>query len=771
MKSIKYILAISFAAIAAVFAAEACGPYSMTNPAYLKIFRSCSPELEQQWEAGCRFQDYEKDENCALWQNITSPSIPLKDIETLVYDTNLYGLNHLADSTYANNKFAQWLLEPQNKEDLDYLLIAKEIEEIRTYMNDPWYYPYDGDEEHTRLNELMKACEAYNGSRHADRYALQTVRLCFAKADFPKCIKLWEDKVSHMPQNIVTDMIASYVGGAYSRKGDRQKAIDLFTRSQDIGSLISLKAWDYEEEQSKYSDSRVKELEYIFNRFPNSPLLSIKLQKHIRNREAFISDFDDWKARGFTNPVNFKTKWEGDSLVADDEHDFYDELKLFAKKAAASSTTKQQGMWNYALAYLDYLDGKKTSANSYLAKAERSEASPTIKESIHAFRFLIDASSVKNIAAYKSQLLKELKWLDECMARDAALNYTDNWQYKNKLNWSVDYWQDVARKILLGEICPRLEKSGDAPLALQLANYASNRILQVQPLYEVWRVTSDEAGVPEFHTAIIPFDEYRKTPDQQNRFDYCNQFFQQINASSADDAARYATLIAEPRNETDRFLNARGYTDTDYIYDIVGTLYLREMNYVKAAEWLSKVSSDYQGQTNLAKEGYFRLDPFRYQSDKKAFIPDSTDYKLRFAREMTRLEKEIASETDANRKANAKIRYATGLRNSFGSCWYLTQYGFDMYFQPGQTFSDSKTFYSSDREGFTGNPFAKKAYKKVDRLMAEALSEFTNPEQAAQAQLEMMNYATLMAQYPNSQAASTIRGRCDKYSDYGLQQR
>lgn len=74
-------------------------------------------------------------------------------------------------------------------------------------------------------------------------------------------------------------MIASYVGGAYSRLGNRDKAIELFTRSQDIGSLISLKAWVGVESSSNYTDERVRELEYIYNRFPNSPLLSIKLQE------------------------------------------------------------------------------------------------------------------------------------------------------------------------------------------------------------------------------------------------------------------------------------------------------------------------------------------------------------------------------------------------------------------------------------------------------------------------------------------------------------
>lgn len=58
------------------------------------------------------------------------------------------------------------------------------------------------------------------------------------------------------------------------------------------------------------------------------------------------------------------------------------------------------------------------------------------------------------------------------------------------------------------------------------------------------------------------------------------------------------------------------------------------MNYEKAIDWLSKVSPDYQQRMNIAKEGYFKFDPFRYQSDKKHFVSYSNDYKLRFAQEM-----------------------------------------------------------------------------------------------------------------------------------------
>ena len=750
MKSIRYILAISFITIIASSRIEACGPYYPDDPANLHMFRSCSPELEHQWQNGCRFQDYERYENCLLWQRLTSPDIPLKDIEEVVYDSQLKDLKGLPESTLSGNRFAQWLSSPEHSEDLEYVLTAKEIEEIRDYMNDPWYYSYDGDDEHVRLDELLKRCQDYSGNRHAERYALQLMRLFFAKKDFSGCIGLWESSVSGMPQNIVTDMIASYAGGAYTRKGDRDKAIELFTRSQDIGSLISLKAWNNSEERSNYKDSRVKELEYIFNRFPNSPLLSVKLQGYVRDRESFLAD---------------------DPLDADDEREFYDELKQFAGKAAASSTCEQKGMWHYALAYLAYLDGDNRKASKWLSHAEKSETTPFIKESVKAFRFLLNACQANNSSRYRAGLLKDLAWLDGCMQRDVKLQSEGNWHFDNRLNWPFYYWQDVARKVLLGEVCPRIEKAGNTTLALQLANYASNRISQLAPWIKAYHYGWNDKDEPESYSVMMTMEEYRKNWAEYNSFDYRNQFFDRINGVSADKAAEYAKKIIRPETESDRFLNERSYTDNDYIFEIVGTSYLREMNYEKATEWLSKVSKGYQSRTNIAKKGYFKLDPFKYQSDRKNYISDSNDYKLRFAQEMLSLERMMDSETEPNRKANAKIRYAVGLRNSFGKCWYLTGYSYELGYEHDADYSNWEMYTSGEREGFKKNLFAQNAYRKVDALMSQALSEFTDTEQAAQAHLEMKNFATLMKRYPSTMAANRIRGRCDRYHDYSLHKR
>lgn len=766
MNSLKYIVAISIFLISASSKIKACGPYYPENPYSIKIFRCCSPELEKQWQEGCRFQDYEKDENCYLWQRITSPSISLKDIEKVIYNSYLSHLKELPDGPLSDNSFAKWLSEPSHREDMKYVLIAKEIEELRRGICDPWYYAYDNDDEHIRLDQLKKECQAYTGERHAARYALQLIRLYFADRDFEKCIELWEKSISKMPQNIITNMIASYVGGAYSRCNSRKKAIELYTRSQDIGSLISMNVWKNVEEQSNYTDSRVQELEYIFNRFPNSPLLSVKLQEYVRNRETFITDYADWKARNFHDPACVKTYWDGNSLVADDEHNFYHELKQFALKAISSTKCQQKAMWHYALGYLYYLDENMNKAQTHLQNAESINTTPFLKESIRAFRFLINAHYANNSDDYIQKLTNDLKWLDERMENDTKLNHNQYWQYSNYMNYSFYYWQDVARKVLLGKACPRLKNAGNTTLAIQLANYASNRIYQINPRYKIYHDSFNDTVDSHTYSYIVTFDEYR-TSDFFNAYDYSNQFFEWINSGSADEAAKYADRIIKPGTELDKFLNKRGYIDKDYIFEIVGTLYLREMNYKKAVTWLSKVSPEYQNRTNIAKEGYFNLDPFRYQFDKKHYISNSTNYKLQFAKEMVRLDEIMTNDPNPNKRANAKMHYAIGLRNAFGKCWYLTEYGYNHEYNT----NNQAWFDSDDREGFKVNVFAQKAYEKVDALMTQAISEFTDCEQAAQAQLEMMNYATIMKQYPHTAAAAYVLTRCDNYHDYALQKK
>ena len=131
----------------------------------------------------------EREANCQLWQQQTSADIPVKDVEKAVYQYTYNTWKYIED--YVNGKrddftndtvgkildsnaFVKYIVQKNDIEALDFLLLAKRVEETRWAMRDPWYYPYEQDAEHVALREVIRQCEAYQGSRFKSRYLRPT---------------------------------------------------------------------------------------------------------------------------------------------------------------------------------------------------------------------------------------------------------------------------------------------------------------------------------------------------------------------------------------------------------------------------------------------------------------------------------------------------------------------------------------------------------------------------------------------------------------------
>ncbi|MBO7280204.1 MAG: hypothetical protein J6V00_03470 [Bacteroidaceae bacterium] len=125
--------------------------------------------------------------------------------------------------------------------------------------------------------------------------------------------------------------------------------------------------------------------------------------------------------------------------------------------------------------------------------------------------------------------------------------------------------------------------------------------------------------------------------------------------------------MQHPQSEFDRYLNARGYTNSDYLYDILGTQCLRNMRYADAVMYFGQVDERYKNHLNVR----LYCDPF---SVERKEINASSDFKYDFAREMASLEKNIGRVVEPNRKARLLLKFAIGIKNSFDVCWVLTQY-------------------------------------------------------------------------------------------------
>ncbi len=190
----------------------------------------------------------------------------------------------------------------------------------------------------------------------------------------------------------------------------------------------------------------------------------------------------------------------------------------------------------------------------------------------------------------------------------------------------------------------------------------------------IWSCSSDYAII----------QQHGNGADSHNRFDYSNNFFKMIDTIGVKSATAYFQATRNADGLLARFLNRRSYTDNDYLCDIIGTQYLRRMQYGEAAGWFSRIKGDADAMLNTTP--YYRYDPFGVWYET---TDNRSNFKLRFARDMYALELAISNSSDPNTKAGKMVRMALGIRNSFGYCWPLTQYYYG-YFPDSPDWTDGQ---------------------------------------------------------------------------------
>ena len=132
------------------------------------------------------------------------------------------------------------------------------------------------------------------------------------------------------------------------------------------------------------------------------------------------------------------------------------------------------------------------------------------------------------------------------------------------------------------------------------------------------------------------------------------------------------------------------------------------------------------------------------------------DIKYDFAREMSYLQQCIASTADPNRRARLMLRFATGMRNSFGVCWPQTQY------YKGECY----IYQVCEKRQWETARYTTAALLRSDRMVREALDIITDPCLDAEMQCTLCNFATVARLYPNTPHARKVRGACDNLKDH-----
>lgn len=702
MKSNIYLWLISTFLFLAVVPSYACGPLEY-HPYGYKMYRVFDKAPVEEPD--------ERRENCVLWQKLTSQDIPLEAIEQVVYKYTLNQMKELM-TVQDPNAFATWIRENNDKEIYDFLTLAKQCEYTRGSMNDPWYYPSKNDGAYMSLMEIEDKAKAYDGSRLKDRYVLQAVRAMFTARRFKECVEYWENVETSLPEGLIKEMSRSYLIGAYSRIGQTDYALRYFTDAKDLWSIIyCLK------KQGKIKD-KVDELECIATYAPDSHQVPEILQE-------LVGSLEPWGSVDYTYIDRIDS-----TMISEYDKKLYDKLyDVSVRMSQINSPNK--ALWCYTVAFLADLDARPYEAWKYIHKAIQCPASEYLKESIRVMKIYLDAKVSVYDSAYEVRLLNDLRWLDSKIMNnitDKVYEITGD-QYGSylRINISYYYWNDMLRRILLGEVCPRMLDRGMPVRALQLANMADNILLGY-------------CNCMDGKTLM----EYRSNCSY-NYIDYKSEFFWMMFQSvSTNELIAYVKRTQSATGQFDLFLNKRSFIDADYFNDVIGTRYLKEMDYSNAVRYLSKVSSSYQSRLNT--EQYMNRNPFCITEEKQE-IPQN--YKLDFAKEMSHLEKSISSATDNSKKALDMIKYGTGIRNSFTYCWTLTDYRY--------------IGWSAEDYSYI-NPIL----DKVGNIFSEALGLFDNEELAAAAHVHLCQWKTAVEKYPDTFAAKYTKISCDNLCDYSV---
>lgn len=727
MKSIKCIAVISL--VLFVNKAFACIPLSY-EPSEYYLFHLMD---KQEWVQ--ETYNINERENCRLWQEQTLNSFTQEEIKAVVYHYKLETLMQLKDGREPQesigNSFAQWLREPKNVEVLDYLILAKTCEWLRLVHQSPWYYPCKSDPVRCSLSGVVKTALSHNEGLMAERYALQAVRAMMTLRQYEECVDYWEKTASRFSDGLMRRMIEPYVAGAYYHAGRIDEAKRMFALLGDVDGLLLC------ENKSGKSLSLVEGMELLYETLPDCPHFKQKIQWLLGNVEPNL-DWDEF--------CEYRFHVEKAKSIT--------QLEELCDRVLKEGRVTDPAMWAYTACYIALIKDDDHKADKYLRIAEKNVKDETLEASVKVMRIYIDAKLCDYNKAYEQKLFDQLVWLQKQVKSNITSDVcrSAGELYGLNLNMSFYYWNDALRCILLGTVCPKLLEQGNTNLALWLTNMADYTLLNCTGF--VYDDHWDEMH-REYVLDSLTLDQYRVN-SQFNRYDYRNSFAGMMDSLSANQLADYVRSVERPQSNFERFLDAHAYTDLNFLNEILGTHYIREMRYAEAKKTFAKLSYTFYRQTNVYKEGFLDFDPFSHR--RKAWS-GVTDAKYQFACWMCQYEDEISQAIDPNRRAIAMLRLATGLYNSSlrGRSFALS------FYQSGCVFSSLN---GSDGKNWEQTDVM---CRRANELCQQALRLFTDDELAAEAQYELGNLYTVTSWYPETKMAQYVKAHCDCYWDYHIE--
>lgn len=593
--------------------------------------------------ANNRYQDYTfRKENLKLWKEQTGAKVDKAELERIVYKSTFKEIKE-------HRSYCEGII---GKEAFKFLCLAKECEELRAELNDPWYYPSKEDPCTDNLARVAERAMAYKGKKWINRYALQALRALESLKMDSTAVRYWESVAPKMDDDVIRMMAERHIAAAYYAIGQRDKAMHMYAKMGDITSMyfIYTRECDDPHGHPLGRNGRGDIIRCVYEECPNSPFFKDVLQ-------SILTHFD--------NDHLQKRHYDWCCREEQDELDLINAIISVGNRAVKDNRVEDKAMWYYAMAALHDAKGEYRSALRQIAMGVKvCKEGSFMANSFRVLRMKVEARTTPYNAKYIERLATDVEWLSDLARKNITpklkkeLNphvvhsewgsYPADIEYYNKM-----YWSDAMNRIFADCLAPRLKGEGRITDALLVSN-----------LGEYWLPTNVHGTARIMNS----YGLYSVT-------DLTNTMATMADSCSSAQIIRMYKHLCHPQNSLEKLVAKYGKTDVSYWSDIIGTHCIAEHKYAEAAKWLKGCSRTYQ--KSMSTWDYFSRDPFclkiGWYSDNRHRLKDRNNYKLNYAKRMAQYEKDMTDGITKDLRAEAMILYGVGLRNQSDWCWALSR--------------------------------------------------------------------------------------------------
>lgn len=316
--------------VAALWPSQACIDYE--DPSHFNLFY-CAPDMPD-------IDAKRLNESVQFWSKYLG--VPAdQDFANAV--ENLYEFQFEEDED--ENIFISTLRKQGKTDALQLVKLNFELKQLTGSASD-WYYRKATPAEYNALLTRIDALRLTGDLSR--RKTFLKMRCLFALKDYDACMRLWDMFVSKWEDSPLKQRAYGYVAGIYFRKGQFEKAMQIYFEQGDAGSI-------------RMCVNRILQnstIEQEYEKDANAPILAHFLEDYANY--FYHSTFDEfWKSDEKENPIWSAVNRQREKM-----------LKL-AERVIQEGKTNDPQMWQAFIGFVQLAKGEDNQAYQSLSKAEQ----------------------------------------------------------------------------------------------------------------------------------------------------------------------------------------------------------------------------------------------------------------------------------------------------------------------------------------------------------------------------------------------------------------